>query len=85
MSFLLKIKRKAHGQQRVSQLLNSNPAFAALVMEALVWSAAYDGIDMTDDLVNQAIEEGAKYPTLTVNDFLEGIRNRALQTSLHRY
>ena len=85
MSFLMKIKRKAHGQQRVSQLLNHNPNLAALVMDALVWSAQYDGFDVTEELIAHAIDEGTKYPSLTVNGFLEGFINRALQDGLRGF
>lgn len=82
MSFLLALKRKAHGKQYVSQLLNPNPTFSSLVLEALLWCAEYDGFPVTEDLVARAIEEGKKYPTLTINGYLEGLRNKALKDSL---
>lgn len=69
----------------VSQLSNPHPQIRAVVVDAFSWCLAYDGLALTEEILQQAIEEGDKYPTLTISEFLAGLQNRQLQDGLRKF
>ena len=82
MGFVMSVKRWAHGKQYVRQVFNPDPRFAQLVLEALEWCLLDRGINLTEEILEEARIESDKYPSITVKDFVEGRYNKKMQESL---
>jgi hypothetical protein len=76
------IKRWAHGKQKLRQLFNPDPRYASLAFEAFDWYLRYSGIQPTNALLEQAREEAAKYPSINIKQFVEGLGNKKMRDML---
>lgn len=76
------IKRWGHGKQLVRVAFDPYQPYAHLAMEALVWTLEDRGIQVSDEVLESAVIESAKYPQLTVKKFVDGFSNSRMNSAL---
>ena len=80
-------KVASHGRDTtmLALIFQESEGFARLAFQQFQRAAAERGIEIDDQLIQDAAREISKYPKLTMGEFLDGYTNRRMNDALERY